>query len=123
MWLKSPRMMLAKTAESRALRKAFPDLNAAETAEEMEGRTYFAEGTQPDEKQDAPVTTPADLYQKALAEASKGMKAYEAFFTAITNDQRRALLPDHGKLKEIAKDADKQSAQDVEDAEVIEPEA
>jgi hypothetical protein len=51
------------------------------------------------------------------------MKAYEAFSTAITNDQRRALLPDHGKLKEIAKDADKQSAQDVEDAEVIEPEA
>lgn len=120
MWLKSPRMMLAKTAESRALRKAFPDLNAGESAEEMEGRTYFGDGeAQPAAPAAEPA--PADLYDKALAEASKGLKAYEAFFKALTPAERVALKGEHAKLKAIAQDADKPA--DVVEAEVIEPEA
>lgn len=46
MWKKRPRGMLAKTAESQALRKAFPDINSAETAEEMDGKSYFDEQTE-----------------------------------------------------------------------------
>lgn len=39
MWSKRPYGQLAKCAEAQALRKAFPELGAMPTAEEMEGRT------------------------------------------------------------------------------------
>jgi hypothetical protein len=38
MWLKRSRGQLAKCAEAQALRKAFPEVGAQPTAEEMEGK-------------------------------------------------------------------------------------
>lgn len=41
MWSKRPRGQIAKCAQAQALRIAFPELGAAPTAEEMEGKTLY----------------------------------------------------------------------------------
>lgn len=43
MWKKRPRGQLAKCAEAQALRKGFPELGAAPTADEMEGKVIDAD--------------------------------------------------------------------------------
>lgn len=46
MWTKRPRGQLAKCAQAQALRMAFPEVGAAPTADEMEGKAIDAEGVE-----------------------------------------------------------------------------
>jgi hypothetical protein len=51
-------------------------------------------------------TDEAALPDDALAEAQKGMAAYEAFYKALTTEKRKTLVPHHNELKAIAAEAD-----------------
>lgn len=95
MWLKRPRGQLAKCAAAQALRIAFPELGAQTTAEEMEGKSL-----QPDEIM--PPQIDAELLAAAEAAAANGAQAYEAWFKSISKEQRKAIAPEHGRLKAAA---------------------
>ena len=105
MWIKRPRGMLSKTAESQALRKAFPDLNAAETAEEMEGKSI--------DPNDAPAekAEPSAEQQKIIAlayqKAQEGVDAYTMFWASIPKDERQLIKEAYPQgLMNVAKAAD-----------------
>ena len=57
------------------------------------------------EQKPEPVAADA-LLEEATSAADKGTTAYSAFWKAMTNDQRTALLPHHERLKKIAADVD-----------------
>ena len=112
MWKKRPRGMLAKTAESQALRKAFPDIGAAETAEEMEGKTIYADDDQPPVQQQ---TVDQELAQRAFAAANEGSAAYKEFWKGLTQTERQNVrLAYPNGLAEVAKAADEANVEDVE---------
>lgn len=111
MWKKRPRGMLAKTAESQALRKAFPDIGAAETAEEMEGKAIYADETP---SAQAPAVD-EDLAKRAFAAANEGSTTYRDFWRRLTQTERQAVrLAYPNGLADVAKAAD-----EVVDAEVV----
>lgn len=74
MWSKRPRGQIAKCAEAQALRKAFPELGSAPTAEEMEGKTLYQEEKDitPEPK---PVPTKRPLSDKRIDDAIAAIKA------------------------------------------------
>ena len=75
MWYKRPRGQIAKCAEAQALRKAFPELGSAPTAEEMEGKTLYQE-----EKDITP--EPKPIVKKPLSD-----KRIDDAITAIKNGE------------------------------------
>jgi len=72
MWAKRPYGQIAKCAEAQALRKAFPEVGSAPTADEMEGKTINDAGTYvpsdptPTQRTALPAY-PDDSFQKNLA--------------------------------------------------------
>lgn len=100
MWTKRPYGQLAKCAEAQALRKAFPELGAAPTAEEMEGKVIDAgaadvvssERTEP--RMAEPPDYPAEAFAANLpkwhALIDKGRSADEIIATIETKGRLTA---------------------------------
>lgn len=74
MWAKRPYAQLAKCAEAQALRKAFPEVGAAPTAEEMEGKGDFIEGSVVAEQPKRPLAPP-EYSDAEFAEKLPGWRA------------------------------------------------
>jgi phage recombination protein Bet len=102
MWRKRPRGQIEKCAEAMALRRAFPEVGAQPTADEMEGKTIEVDVT-PDmpqiEQPRAKSTPPASAKPAAEpdGEADSGPPA-----NPLANDKRLAFLRKLAAAKEIS---------------------
>lgn len=67
---------------------------------------YDLDGNDPGQRPEVP----AELLQAAREKALQGTAVYQAYFSMLTKDQRKALLPEHESLKAAAIAADKGAA-------------
>lgn len=51
-----------------------------------------------------------DVPEAALKAAEKGMLAYQAYWKALSTEEKKALEPHHNELKNVANDADARGA-------------
>jgi len=104
MWQRRPFAQLAKCAEAQALRKAFPELGAMPTADEMEGKEVGERDITPPPTVQATIVDPeaqaraaaeaklrADLIARLEAAAKGGIEAATAEFSAIGKDGRKLV--------------------------------
>lgn len=116
MWLKRSRGQLAKCAGAQATRMGFPEVGAAPTAEEMEGKSLDdapieGQSRRVTEAPELPELSP-ELEQAAKVAAEKGTAAYAAWFKSITKDERYAVTRIHetNKARASAVDAEFEAA-------------
>jgi phage recombination protein Bet len=119
MWTKRPYGQLAKCAEAQALRKAFPEIGSAPTAEEMEGKSLYAESEAHIVQTIAP-QPPAELLESAEKAADAGVNSYKAYWETLKPADRKLLQNHHDGLKAQARNADEKLAADAVAAEVAE---
>jgi len=122
MWKKRPYGQIAKCTEAQALRKAFPELGAQPTAEEMEGKS-FIDGEidtheRPRRQSGAEVAAianqvPAEVEESEarknlvadleLVAKEQGTDAYAAAWKALGKDGRQMVgSPEHERLRALA---------------------
>lgn len=95
MWKKRPRGQLAKCAEAQALRKAFPEVGAIPTAEEMEGKTIEG-GMSEAEHKAIEFKELLEMHEESIAAIKGGIalneysRAAEAWFE-LSEDVQRGL--------------------------------
>lgn len=117
-WTQYPKRMLQLRARAFALRDVFPDVlrglpiaeEVMDTPRDMGAAEVVTE------------TAPPELVSKADEAAKKGVAAYQAFWKATSNDDRRKLIDGHDKRKAeaVASDAAR-TVQDTPDKPVERP--
>lgn len=92
MWTKRPYAQLAKCAEAQALRKAFPELGAAPTADEMEGKEYDAQLIEPQVKVVAEEKPELPTMDKEEVITRYGTDVYDGDSGEVTKFSKKALI-------------------------------
>src|SRR5574343_590979 len=119
MWSKRPYGQLAKCAEAQALRKAFPEIGSAPTAEEMEGKAINGEIVHdatftelPNDPQPS-----QELLDAANAAAANGVQAFKDYWAKLPVPDRGLLGSHLDSLRTTAKKADAKLATEAAAAE------